>query len=135
MDDAERLFAWRNDPDSRANSRNEDEIRWSDHLQWLRRVLAGDSVLLYVAEESGVALGTCRVDADGELSWTVAPEHRGKGHGKEMVRLVAEAANCPLMAEIKSSNLASLRIVGELGFEKVADGEMTRWIRKAPQTK
>jgi RimJ/RimL family protein N-acetyltransferase len=132
MEDAERLFAWRNDPDSRANSRNEDDILWSDHLQWLSRVFASESVLLYVAEENGIPLGTCRVDADGELSWTVAPEHRGKGHGKEMVRLLAEAANRHLVAEIKSSNLASLRIVQELGFEKVADGEITRWTRNAP---
>jgi len=131
MDDAGRLFAWRNDPDTRANSRNGDEIRWSDHLQWLRGVLAGESVRLYVAEESGVALGTCRVDADGELSWTVAPEHRGKGHGREMVKLVAEESNRLLVAEIKSSNLASLKIVQELGFEKVADGKMTRWIRQS----
>lgn len=131
MEDAERLFAWRNDPVTRANSRNEDEISWNDHLHWLGRMLASEA-LLYVAEENGVPLGTCRVDAGGEVSWTIASEHRGRGHGREMVRLVTEAAKRPLIAEVKASNLASLRIVQELGFQKIADGEVTRWISDRP---
>jgi RimJ/RimL family protein N-acetyltransferase len=69
----------------------------------------------------------CRVDSDGELSWTVAPEHRGKGYGSEVVKRVVELSEEPRFAEIKSSNLASLAIVKRLGFEQVSDGEMTRW--------
>lgn len=132
MEDAERLFAWRNDPITRANSRNQDQVQWQDHLHWLRRRLDGESTL-YVAEEDGAPVGTCRVDADGEVSWTVAPEHRGKRYGREMVRLVSEAASRPLVAEIKSSNAASLKIVQELGFQKIEDGEVTKWVSKAPK--
>lgn len=132
LQDAERLFAWRNDPVTRANSRNEAEICWNDHLQWLSRTLASKS-LLYVAEEDGTPVGTCRIDQDGEISWTVAPEHRGKGHGREMVRLVSESADRPLLAEIKASNSASLKIVQDLGFRQTRDGEVTKWESEAPK--
>src|SRR5437879_8578358 len=88
--DAERLFDWRNDPLTRANSLNTDLVTWADHTRWLSASLTRPDRDLLIAERDGQALGTVRIDylADSrELSWTVAPECRQQGIGKQMVRL------------------------------------------------
>ena len=127
--DSKLLFNWRNDPVTRINSRDPREVSWESHVHWLENALAEKSRHLLIAEEGGVPVGTCRVDSDGELSWTIAPEHRGNGYAMTMVQQVIQRFSTPLLAQIKSSNAASLAIVKRLGFEQIADGEMTRWLR------
>jgi RimJ/RimL family protein N-acetyltransferase len=118
--DAKRLFDWRNDPLTRANSLNTDLVTWVDHTRWLSTTLKRTDRDLLIAERDGAALGTVRIDYFAhscELSWTVAPEYRQQGFGKQMVRLavlVARMAN--LTATIKPDNESSERIVRALGF-------------------
>lgn len=91
LDDAKVLFAWRNDLDTRQNSRHAAEVRWDDHLAWLTRTVNGEvpGRLLYVAVDTdGHLIGTVRADEEGgvtEVSYTIAPEWRGHGLGKTMV--------------------------------------------------
>ena len=76
-----------------------------------------------VHDESGNEVGVVRFDElrDGsiELSWTVAPEWRGRGIGKKMV---SKALGLPLVvakqlkARIKKNNLASQKIAQAVGF-------------------
>jgi RimJ/RimL family protein N-acetyltransferase len=118
--DAQRLFEWRNDPLTRANSSNTDLVTWTDHTRWLSRTLRRPDRDLLIAERDGQPLGTIRIDylADScELSWTVAPEYRQQGLGKQMVRLAILVARVPdLTATIKPDNEPSEHIVRALGF-------------------
>lgn len=129
MEDAKLLLAWRNDPETRKASINTEEVTWDGHIAWLKRTLNDQpdppNRYLFVAEEEGTPVGTVRLDrlaedqGGFELSWTVAPEARGRGVGRQMVET---ATKLPILlserfiARIKPDNLASLKIVAAVGF-------------------
>jgi RimJ/RimL family protein N-acetyltransferase len=117
--DAQKLFEWRNDLLTRANSKNVSFVPWEDHVRWLVASLVRSDRELVIAEHDGEAVGTVRFDysdADCELSWTVAPPWGGRRIGKQMVELAIRSARIrTLKAEIKLDNEASQRIVRALG--------------------
>lgn len=120
MDDARLLFEWRNDPFTRKQSHSMEEINFTSHLNWLRQVLSNPDRKLYIAELGEAPVGTLRADTGHgttELSWTVAPEARGKGVGKQMVHLLVSMLKGPLRAEVKTGNVASIRIAEHCGFQ------------------
>ena len=121
MDDAQLLFEWRNDPATRAASHNTAPLDFDLHLMWLKASLGNDARRLYVAMLDGVPVGTIRADLSDvtELSWTVAPQWRGRGVGTRMVALAA-ATHSPVRAEIKSANIASQRIAEKAGLVRCA---------------
>jgi len=120
IEDADLLLEWRNDPQTRMASHNTEEVKRDEHISWLTRSLDNPSRRLFIAEEDGVPVGTVRADySDGvyELSWTVAPNARGRGVGKRMVALLANQITEPIRAEVKVGNEASIRIAEYAGME------------------
>jgi RimJ/RimL family protein N-acetyltransferase len=76
---------------------------------------------LFIVEESGTPVGTVRIDSlpDGQkdLSWTIAPERRGTGIGKQAVKkALDEHPDCAFVARIKATNSASVKIAEHAGF-------------------
>ena len=136
MDDWARLLAWRNDPETRAQFREQEVVQAKDHLAWLKKTLADPSVRLYVADdnEQGGSIATARLDLVkrkteewAECSVTVEPLARGKGYAAQVIaRLVAAAQEWPvagLIANVKPTNYASLRAFARCGFQPVKFGE------------
>lgn len=126
MNDAQRLFDWRNDPETRANSLNSDVLAWEDHIAWLQRVLANPDRQLFVAEVDGVSVGTGRADRSvdaTELSWTIAPEARRKGYGYLLVHQLLALTSGLRIAQVKDNNHASRRIAEACGFRLVRSDE------------
>ena len=124
MTDAKILFEWRNDLMTRDASHNTSEIRFEDHLVWLENSLTNQHRKLFVAEINGVPVGTVRADqSDGtwEISWTVAPEHRGRGLGKRIVSKLARSIIGPIRAEVKAENIASVRIAESIGMRLISE--------------
>ena len=120
LEDAKILFKWRNDPQVRAASHNQDEIDFETHLSWLEDSLRNPNRKLYIAEENGTNVGTIRADWDKNaytLSWTVELASRGKGIGKRMVKLLTNKIKEPIRAEVKIDNLASMKIAQEAGMQ------------------
>jgi RimJ/RimL family protein N-acetyltransferase len=111
MDHAKVLFDWRNDPLTKEMSRNQDAVEWGTHINWLAGRLSRPH--LYIATIDGCPVGTFRVDGE-EISYTVAPEHRGKGVGLAML-CHARARFGPLRAEIFERNIASIKIAKRAG--------------------
>ena len=73
-----------------------------------------------IAELNDIPVGTVRADYDGaywELSWTVAPEERGKGLATVMVCQLAERIDDPIRAEVKKENLASTKVALSAGMK------------------
>jgi len=108
MNDAELLLSWRNDPITLANSFNAD-LAIDEHIAWLSGSLAR---ILYRFDLDGGLVGTLREDWERvsntwkiEVSFTIAPEHRGKGDGKEMLQQYVSLSCYPLTARIKEFNL------------------------------
>lgn len=123
LKDAELLLSWRNDPDTRRQSRNTGEAELTGHIAWLTKSLTMPSRKLFIAEDDGTPVGTVRADDDTdgstEVSYTVAPSARGKGYGKCMVTQFAEEqlGGRKLKAEIKKGgNEASEGIARALGL-------------------
>ena len=127
LEDADLLFEWRNDAETRKASHNMADVARDEHLRWLTRIAGDEHHNLFIAEENGTPVGTVRADlSDGvfELSWTVAPGARGRGVAKRMVALLARQIAGPIRAEVKSGNIASARVAEYAGmaFDREVDG-------------
>lgn len=136
MSDAELLWRWANDRETRENSFTKASILYADHVAWLERRLASDATRIWIGTDDGVPVGQVRFDMTGgvaEIGITVAPEHRGRGHGKAMLtraihRLREErGGRVRPRASVLARNPASLRLFKACGFEEVGsdrrDGE------------
>ena len=132
FDDSEDLLAWRNDPLTRANSRNGDAVTQQEHAAWLSRVLDDPNRKVWIATEGGENVGTASAmlheDGSVEIAVTVAPDARGRKLSFALVEAaVAEARSswpdARLRAEIKPDNAASRKAFEACGFEQVDDRE------------
>ena len=117
LDDARLLYEWRNDPQTRASSINSEPIAWDTHVAWLARRLDRDEPHLYLAEVDGVLVGTFRLDGD-EISYSIAPDSRGKGLAQQMLAMASERFGAKI-ALVKKSNAASARAAEKAGHRVV----------------
>ena len=127
--DAGPLFAWANDPATRAASFDRQPIAWPAHVAWLAAVLGDAARRLWIAEEAGIAVGQVRVDRTpdglGVVSIGLAPGSRGRGLGHTVLRLglaaaVRELGISRVQAVVMSTNLPSRRLFEDAGFVAVA---------------
>jgi RimJ/RimL family protein N-acetyltransferase len=116
-DDVKLLFEWRNDELTRKMSKNNNAVRWEDHLVWFDRRLKMDRPNLFLFELDGRPVATFRID-DNDLSYTVAPEHRSRGIAKLMLNEVRLRFGC-LRAHINSDNVPSIKAARSAGMEVV----------------
>ncbi|MGF6927544.1 RimJ/RimL family protein N-acetyltransferase [Chitinophaga sp. W2I13] len=121
IEDWKILLDWRNDIETRKNSHKIEIIEEENHKKWLSSILAAENRQLFIAIDNELPVGTVRADFDDqfnayELSWSISPEVRGKGVGKEMVKLLTDKLNTRIRAEIKSGNIASIKIAEYVGL-------------------
>jgi RimJ/RimL family protein N-acetyltransferase len=128
--DAELLLEWRNDPDTRAGSFQQEPIGLEEHRAWLGRVLADPERVLLVVELDGVPSGSVRLDRGdaetAEIHIALAASARGRKVGQWALREASEQAEgllgaTTVLARVKSGNLASLRAFEAAGFERIAE--------------
>jgi len=120
IEDAEQLLLWRNDETTRLASHQTQVLSLSEHQSWLAKSLCNPQRKLYIAQYLGQDIGTVRADYLIErqawlLSWTLAPEKRGQGLAKHMVHAFVDVIDDDICAEIKDSNLASIKIALFIG--------------------
>jgi UDP-2,4-diacetamido-2,4,6-trideoxy-beta-L-altropyranose hydrolase len=129
-DDAEHLWAWRNDADTRSGSFRSEEVPWETHVRWLETRLGRSTPTLWILEVDGAPAGQARVERRGqagEISFGLAPEFRGRGLGPVLLDLAAAAA-CAVpeiavaVGFVKSANHASVRTFERAGFAAAATG-------------
>ena len=113
VEDIELLHAWRNDPESRANSHYTGIVDREMFGAKIRELLDSPHSQLFIGEIDGVAVGHVRIDS-GMVSFMVAPEHRRQGIGRALVAAIMDRS--PLIAEVKPGNEASRRIFESLGW-------------------
>lgn len=134
IEDWSLLLEWRNDPATRSASRCWSPIDEESHRLWLRTSLEDEKRSIYIAEVDSIPVGTARIDLGptSELSWTVAPEARGKGIGRQLVsEIVRMFPKETLRAVAKTGNLASRRVAEAAGLNLVAtDGVWMTFERK-----
>lgn len=130
--DADLLFAWANDPDTRAASLRTAAIPRKTHLAWLARRLAEPGTGLWIGEEAGAPVGQVRCDTErpgeGIVSIAVAPEVRGRGIGSWLLAAGVAAARSELgigrlVAFIRPENAASVALFRGAGFASAGQTE------------
>ena len=135
--DAERLLRWRNDPQTRRASFNEEPISQDEHEIWLAHTLAHPDRRLLIAIEDGEPIGQLRLDRlrerAAEVHVTLAPEARGHGLAVALLRIVA-TEQAPafgagrLLARIKPGNEPSIRSFGKAGFRLSCEHPEEWWL-------
>ena len=127
LDDAQRIWEIRNEPQARAVAANSDVIPLAQHISWFENKYfkpEGDSC--FVAEIDGKVIGYCRFDSEGDHylnSIAVTSSMHGKGIGtillgQSIKQLKKEK---PIHAEVRRYNLASVKIFERNGFKKVSE--------------
>lgn len=131
MDDAARLLAWRNDPQTRAMSVSASEVTGDEHRAFLAASVDSADRSLFVAEDRGRPIGTVRLDREPDgtstVSLTVAPEERRKGYATALLRAAeVEAARggaMRLVAVLRPDNGASRKAFEAAGYRGFVDIE------------
>lgn len=124
------LLDWRNDPQTRQNSISSAEILEENHKQWLQLTLESSLRKIFIYELDA-PVGTLRLDIIDKdtnvLSWTVAPDARGKGIGSDMLKKFVEQYPGEYFAEILPENRASLSMASKAGFKIIELNEKPFW--------
>ena len=123
FDDWKKLLDWRNDPVSRNNSFDQNEIDEQTHKAWLSRSLSNKNRDIYILEnKEGIAVGTIRCDTNLDnsktLSWNINPNSRGQGYGNLILKIFLKNNTGDFIAEIKNENIASIKMAENNGFTK-----------------
>ena len=133
--DAKLLWLWRNAPLTRQSSLSSEEISWKNHSAWFAKNIHNPKRKIYIANISDEDIGTARSDLleDGsfELSWTVAPNARGKGFGGMMLVDFANIIIGKKIAKIKSDNIPSQKMAIKAGFKKQSNADQCEiWLKE-----
>lgn len=115
--DALFLLSWKNDPATRKNSIvTEDEIRFSDHLKWLKKRLKSPG--FYIIMDDNKMCGDIRFDIGDEIEVSIrmSPLFRGKGIATKALKLGMQLHPNNLVAKIVWGNLPSYNLFTSAGF-------------------
>ena len=134
MEDADLLLDWRNDASTRKASLSSEKVSKTDHLTWLQASLRNKDRRLWIAQVEDAMIGSCRADRLPEgwlLSWTIAPDRRGKGLAYPMLQAMLTDLTGPFFAQIKQDNLASIKVAEKAGFTcQERKGEVLYYVRE-----
>ena len=124
--DSRAVWEWRNDPATRAMSRNSEVISWEAHSAWYERVAVAPDRVLLIAEFECEAIGMVRFDmhvADAaEISINLAPAARGRRLARPLIEAAKDYGFAVLDlqridAAIKPENAVSMRVFEAAGFK------------------
>ena len=139
FDDAQRLWLWANDAETRRSASDRPPISWTDHVDWLTGQLASSEATIWIGvDEHGAAVGSIRFDTEdswktARLSYVVDPASRGRQLGRRLVdqgtsRVVSDHPGVDIWADVLKVNVPSLRVFRGLGWrETEGEGDMTRF--------
>ena len=139
--DSRDLWLWRNDPLTRAMSKDDGEVSWEDHSAWFAKIMARPETALFIGEQQGGKIGMCRFDRNLEratcvVSINLNPDHRGRGLSTLLLRrALAEFAtgfSGDFLAEIRTDNLASRQCFLKNGFEHEGEAGQFEHYRLSP---
>ena len=123
--DSNDIFAWRNDPHTRAMFFSTKNIDEEEHTKWYDQNLLNPLVTIYIGELKDVKVGVCRFDYEparnsAEVSINLNPLMRGKNLSfdflKKAINQFQQTFDYSLVAKIKKSNKSSLKLFNKCGF-------------------
>lgn len=125
FDDADMLLEWRNDANTRRNSKNMALISAKEHYDWIKNVIDSED-LFFILQDASMPVGMVRVAVEngvGTISYNIAPDKRGCGYGRRIIQLLENyilehGINVKLKAVVKKDNVASQRIFLRQNFSE-----------------
>lgn len=138
FDDCDTLFAWANDPLTRENAHNKKPILYEEHVEWLKNKLYSTDDKIFIVIDDALPVALLRLDGkenDTLLTYSVAPELRGKGIGKAVISMVPdiikkERIRCgKIIADVYETNIASNKIFLNAGYEKQEKGGLNTFVK------
>jgi len=121
FEDAQLLFDWANDEEVRNNSINQGQIKWDNHVHWLKLKLSDLTAKIFILENNDNPVAQIRIDQEGAywtIDYSVDKAYRGKGYGKIIVtRIIEKYPSYPFRAVVKKNNIASRKVFENLGFK------------------
>jgi RimJ/RimL family protein N-acetyltransferase len=142
-EDEDHVLRWRNEPSTRRWSLSQDEVSAEHHHIWFTQRLEDSGCILRIIEEDSRPVGQLRLERItpdlAEVSIGLAPEARGKGLGREALRIgTSDAATLlgvkTIRALVKRGNLSSLGAFRAAGFREVGEtGSLIELQRPAEQ--
>ncbi len=102
----------------------QNEPQWSEPDRFIRRKLAAQPELFWVAEDSGEVVGTIVAGYDGVRGWiyhlAVVPSRRRKGLGRLLMQTAEqalEALGCPkINLQVRAENSTAVAFYSALGY-------------------
>lgn len=133
-EDSAMMFGWRNDPRTRAVSRQAQPIAEAEHTQWLAGTLARHDRLLLVGEIGPRALGVIRFDGrapgEVEVSLYLDPQLLDLGLGRSLLAAGEAAAatrfggagqTIHVIATVLDGNTGSARLFRLAGYQNFGE--------------
>ncbi|RZJ76997.1 MAG: N-acetyltransferase [Flavobacterium sp.] len=124
ISDIDTLFAWSNDPETRAASISPDPISYEEHKRWFTAVINSVETNAYIFTVENIASGIVRFQQKNSityLSYSLSPEVRGLGLSSIMLNLALsefrlQAQDKSIYGVIDSENKRSQRAFEKVGF-------------------
>ena len=126
--DRELIWQWANDEETRKASYSQAYISWDEHIRWFDSAQRKNNHRFYIAMNgSKKPVGQIRFSSDDKdtiVSFSVAPDSRRRGYGKEILvraakKLFNETNIEQISAYVKSENMSSLKVFQKAGFHLV----------------
>jgi RimJ/RimL family protein N-acetyltransferase len=123
--DANLLFEWANDDETRGMAIVKKKISWSEHINWLTNKLKSNQSYIYVlTDDENKNIGVIRFDKNNDvfaISYSIDKLYRKKGMGLLIIQLGIEKILesepiCKFVASVQTNNIASNKIFEKLGF-------------------
>lgn len=127
------MFLWRNDEDTVKTTKRQNKVAQKEHIDWFIKHM--NEIL--IAEEFGeddvsrTSNQVCafRLSKTRELSWIVAPKHRGQQLGYTLISPQIRKTSLT-WARIREDNIASQKIASSGGMEKIFTlNQIQYWIK------
>ena len=120
--DCNLLFQWANDVTVRNNAVNTSPILWETHEKWFNQRINSADVKFYILEINGTPAGQARYELNNNfwvIDYSIDINFRGLGYGKFLIKNTLELLKSfPIMALVKTDNLASIKIFEALNFKQ-----------------
>ena len=125
LNDAERVFEWRNRPEIVALSSSRRPVSWGEHQAWFGDAVRDENRRVFIVLRDDTPIGQVRFDRLGaeecEVSIYLLAEHTGRGLGTMALRIGCRTIFrtwpvARIVAFVRRENVRSLQAFGKAGF-------------------
>ena len=123
-DDYEKILEWRNEPLTRSQMFNTEQIKLNEHLSFWNDLLDNGNCFNFIIEADGIECGVIRLDiinTHAEFDLFITSEFQGRGIGKiaieDAIKKMKRLNLNKYVAKIKPTNIPSIKSFEKNGFE------------------